>query len=125
MVWVVAGGGAACGVKDTNLSGDLGTEDYVKRLVALTLAALCGLVGAFNNASSPQAGLPLAEVSLERFRQGMDINVTGTFLCMKYQILAMIERGTKGSTVNTASVAGVVGGPRSEKRRVGKECGRT
>src|SRR3546814_12281803 len=55
--------------------------------------------------------LPLAEVSLERFRQSMDINVTGTFLCMKYQILAMIERGTKGSIVNTASVAGVVGVP--------------
>src|SRR3546814_1958304 len=28
-----------------------------------------------------------------------------------YQILAMIERGTKGSIVNTASVAGVVGVP--------------
>src|SRR3546814_18471793 len=55
--------------------------------------------------------LPLAEVSLEGFRQSMDINVTGTFLCMKYQILAMIERGTKGSIVNTASVAGVVGVP--------------
>src|SRR3546814_18878333 len=41
----------------------------------------------------------------------MDINVTGTFLCMKYQILAMIERGTKGSIANTASVAGVVGVP--------------
>src|SRR3546814_8844402 len=41
----------------------------------------------------------------------MDINVTGTFLCMKYQILAMIERRTKGSIVNTASVAGVVGVP--------------
>src|SRR3546814_10009316 len=34
-----------------------------------------------------------------------------TFLCMKYQILAMIERGTKGSIVNTASAAGVVGVP--------------
>src|SRR3546814_7873747 len=41
----------------------------------------------------------------------MDINVTGTFLCMKYQILAMIERGTKGPIVNTASAAGVVGVP--------------
>src|SRR3546814_18566597 len=79
-----------------------------RSLVAQTLAAFGGLDGAFNNAAIPQAGLPLAEVSLERFRQSMDINVTGTFLCMKYQILAMIERGTKGSIVNTASVAGVV-----------------
>src|SRR3546814_9707562 len=30
---------------------------------------------------------------------------------MKYQILTMIEIGTKGSIVNTASVAGVVGVP--------------
>src|SRR3546814_9358840 len=80
-------------------------------LVAQTLVAFGGLDGAFNNAAIPQAGLPLAEVSLERFRQSMDINVTGTFLCMKYQILAMIERGTKGSIVTTASVAGVVGVP--------------
>src|SRR3546814_3524712 len=86
-------------------------EEDVKALVAHTLAAFGGLDGAFNNAAIPQAGLPLAEVSLERFRQGMDINVTGTFLCMKYQSLAMIERGTKGSIVNTASVAGVVGVP--------------
>src|SRR3546814_16978605 len=41
----------------------------------------------------------------------MDNNVTGTFLCMKDQIRAMIERGTKGSIVNTASVAGVGGVP--------------
>src|SRR3546814_4272824 len=76
-----------------------------------TCALPIWLDGAFNNAAIPPAGLPLAEVSLERFRQSMDINVTGTFLCMKYQILAMIERGTKGSIVNTASVAGVVGVP--------------
>src|SRR3546814_1871942 len=77
----------------------------------ISLAAYGGLDGAFNNAARPQAGLPVAEVSLERLRKSMDINVTGTFLCMKYQILAMIERGTKGSIVNTASVAGVVGVP--------------
>src|SRR3546814_11089176 len=89
----------------------------VKARVAHTLAAFGGLDGAFNNAAIPPAGLPLAEVSLERFRQSMDINVTGTFLCMKYQILAMIERGTKGSIVNTASVAGVVGVPMHGDRK--------
>src|SRR3546814_17115138 len=81
-----------------------------ERPVAQTLAAFGGLDGAFNNAAIPQAGLPLAEVSLERFRQSMDLNVTGTFLFMKDQILAMIERGTKGSIVNPATVAGVENG---------------
>src|SRR3546814_10476828 len=64
-----------------------------------------------NTAGRPQAGLRIGGGSLERFRQVMAINVTGTLLCMKYQILAMIECGTKGSIVNTASVAGVVGVP--------------
>src|SRR3546814_17681034 len=82
-----------------------------KSLGAQALAACGELDGAFNNAAVPQAGLPLAEVSLERFRQSIDINVTGTFLCMKYQILAMLERGTKGSIVTTASVAGVLDVP--------------
>src|SRR3546814_12502616 len=76
-----------------------------------TCALPIWLDGAFNNAAIPPAGLPLAEVSLERFRQSMDINVTGTFLCMQYQNLAMIERGTKGSIVNTASVPAEAGGP--------------
>nr|AAN64242.1 2,5-dichloro-2,5-cyclohexadiene-1,4-diol dehydrogenase [Sphingomonas paucimobilis] len=102
---------AASGGKPAYFRCDIAQEEDVKALVAQTLAAFGGLDGAFNNAAIPQAGLPLAEVSLERFRQSMDINVTGTFLCMKYQILAMIERGTKGSIVNTASVAGVVGVP--------------
>src|SRR3546814_176503 len=102
---------AASGGKAAYFRCDIAQEEDVKALVAQTLAAFGGLDGAFNNAAIPPAGLPLAEVSLERFRQSMDINVTGTFLCMKYQILAMIERGTKGSIVNTASVAGVVGVP--------------
>src|SRR3546814_5863251 len=88
---------AASGGKAAYFRCDIAQAEDVKALVAQTLAAFGGLDGAFNNAAIPQAGLPLAEVSLERFRQSMDINVTGTFLCMKYQILAMIERGTKGS----------------------------
>ncbi|WP_229814310.1 2,5-dichloro-2,5-cyclohexadiene-1,4-diol dehydrogenase LinC [Novosphingobium colocasiae] len=90
---------------------DIGSEEDVKALVARTIDTFGALDGAFNNAAIPQAGLPLADVSLERFRQSLDINVVGTFLCMKYQILSIIGRGTKGSIVNTASAAGVVGVP--------------
>ncbi|MFD2580767.1 SDR family NAD(P)-dependent oxidoreductase [Novosphingobium colocasiae] len=85
---------------------DIGSEEDVKALVARTIDTFGALDGAFNNAAIPQAGLPLADVSLERFRQSLDINVVGTFLCMKYQILSIIGRGTKGSIVNTASAAG-------------------
>src|SRR3546814_20642005 len=91
---------AASGGKAAYFRCDIAQEEDVKALVAQTLAAFGGLDGAFNNAAIPQAGLPLAEVSLERFRQCLDINVTGTFLCMTYQILAMIDPGPKGSIFN-------------------------
>src|SRR3546814_10089144 len=68
---------AASGGKAAYFRCDIAQEEDVKALVAQTLAAFGGLDGAFNNAAIPQAGLPLAEVSLERFRQSMDINVTG------------------------------------------------
>jgi NAD(P)-dependent dehydrogenase (short-subunit alcohol dehydrogenase family) len=38
------------------------------------------------------------------------INLTGVWLCMKYQILQMLQQGG-GAVVNTASVAGLVGLP--------------
>ena len=38
------------------------------------------------------------------------VNLTGVFLCMKYEIVQMLGQGG-GSIVNTASVAGLVGLP--------------
>src|SRR3546814_7962962 len=94
---------AASGGKAAYFRCDIAQEEDVKALVAQTLAAFGGLDGAFNNAAIPQAGLPLAEVSLERFRQRMDIHVTATILCMKYQILCMIQPGTEGTIVNNST----------------------
>src|SRR3546814_14399134 len=102
---------AASGGKAAYFRCDIAQEEDVKALVAQTLAAFGGLDGAFNNAAIPQAGLPLAEVSLARFRQSMDINVKGTYRCRKYQIHAMIERGQQGTIVKPATVHGGVGWP--------------
>src|SRR3546814_899303 len=55
---------AASGGKAAYFRCDIAQEEDVKALVAQTLAAFGGLDGAFNNAAIPQAGLPLAEVSL-------------------------------------------------------------
>jgi NAD(P)-dependent dehydrogenase (short-subunit alcohol dehydrogenase family) len=40
----------------------------------------------------------------------MDINLKGVWLCMKYELAQMLKQGS-GTIVNTASVAGLVGGP--------------
>jgi 2,5-dichloro-2,5-cyclohexadiene-1,4-diol dehydrogenase 1 len=100
------------GAQVTFIRCDIAVESEVKGLVNKTLDQFGELHGAFNNAAIPQAGLPLADVSADQFRRTMDINVTGTFFCMKYEIQAMLEGGVKsGSIVNTASAAGVVGVP--------------
>jgi 2,5-dichloro-2,5-cyclohexadiene-1,4-diol dehydrogenase 1 len=52
----------------------------------------------------------LHELSAETFRRALDINVTGTFYCLKHEIIAMLKTGG-GAIVNTASAAGVTAFP--------------
>src|SRR3546814_17566453 len=78
---------AASGGKAAYFRCDIAQEEDVKALVAPTLAAFGGLEGAFNNAGIPQAGLPLAAVSIDRSRTSMAINGTGKFRCLTYQLL--------------------------------------
>jgi 2,5-dichloro-2,5-cyclohexadiene-1,4-diol dehydrogenase 1 len=89
---------------------DISNEDDVKRMVERAVSAFDRLDGAFNNAAIPQAGVLLHDLTLAAFNKTMGINVSGTFLCMKYEIQAML-RGGGGSIVNTASAAGAVGFP--------------
>ncbi len=68
---------------------------------------------AFNNAGIEQVPLPFLEQDEETFDQVVDINAKGVWLCMKYEIPAMLKTGG-GSIVNTASVFGVIGIPGNE-----------
>src|SRR5829696_4683207 len=51
-----------------------------------------------------------AETSDEFWRRHLDINLTGTFYCMRAALPPMVERGW-GRIVNVASVAGKTGAP--------------
>ena len=80
----------AQGAKVAFVHCDIAVESDVLGLIEKTLDQFGGLHGAFNNAAIPQAGLQLADVSADQFRRTMELNVIGTFLCMKYEILAML-----------------------------------
>jgi 2,5-dichloro-2,5-cyclohexadiene-1,4-diol dehydrogenase 1 len=94
---------------------DISKEDQVKALVAAAVSAYGPLHGAFNNAGVPAyshtgkvgAFTAFADLPVEIFRRGLEINVVGTFLCMKYEIAAMLETGG-GAIVNTSSGAGIL-----------------
>ncbi len=93
---------------------DISQEMDVRALVDAAVAAYGRLDGAFNNAGIVNLCKLLHEVTLEEFQRCQAVNLTGTFLCMKYEIEAMLATGG-GSIVNTASAAGLVAFSRSSE----------
>ena len=82
----------------------------VEALIDKTVSYYGRLDCAFNNAGIEEEHLPLGDVDEALFDRIMNVNVKGTWLCMKYEIRQMLKQGG-GSIVNTASVAGLVGAP--------------
>ena len=78
-----------------------------QRLVEETVRAFGGLHIAVNNAGVGSAFSKLADVLPEDWNRVIDINLTGIFYGMKYQIPEMIK-ANGGSIVNVASILGQV-----------------
>ena len=87
---------------------DVSQESEVKTMVETTLATFGRLDFACNNASIGGDLAPTADYSLEAWNRVIGINLTGAFLCMKYEIPAMLRQGG-GAIVNMASILGHVG----------------
>src|SRR5687767_6410109 len=87
------------GGKATFIQTDVSNEAQVKHLVEQTVATYGRLDMAFNNAGIEQPPMPLTEQTEALYHQVMDINVKGIWLCLKYQIPAMLAHGG-GSIVN-------------------------
>ncbi len=87
---------------------DVTREEDVEAAVQATLSEFGRLDAAFNNAGIEQPVAPLADLSVTDFDRLVAVNLRGVFLCMRYQIPAMLSHGA-GTIVNTASGAGVVG----------------
>lgn len=89
---------------------DIADEGQVEEMVSAAVASYGRLDGAFNNAGIPPMGKHLHELSYSEVKRAFDINALGQFLCLKYEITAMLKTGG-GSIVNTASTAGVIAFP--------------
>jgi NAD(P)-dependent dehydrogenase (short-subunit alcohol dehydrogenase family) len=89
---------------------DVTDEAQVAAMVAKTVERFGRLDAAFNNAGVENAPTPTTDVTLAVFEQVLAVNLRGVFLCMRAEIPAMLRQG-KGSIVNTASVAGLLGAP--------------
>lgn len=64
---------------------------------------------AVNNAGiTGPAGIPVQDVDIDVWREVIDIDLSGVFYCMKYEIPAMLSTGS-GAIVNMSSANGLVG----------------
>jgi NAD(P)-dependent dehydrogenase (short-subunit alcohol dehydrogenase family) len=87
---------------------DVANEIAVKAMVASTIHEYGRLDFACNNAGIEGRSSPLAEMSNGDWQRVIDVNLTGAFFCMKYEIPEMLKAGG-GTIVNMASILGQVG----------------
>lgn len=87
---------------------DLVNEAEIEVLVSAAVKAYGRLDGAFNNAGVEQCNKPLADLTLAEWQRAISIDLTAVFLCVKYEVKAMLATGG-GSIVNTASGLGQIG----------------
>ncbi len=87
---------------------DVGNPEHARALVNKTLAHYGRLDIACNNAGIGGPTMPTADYPIDGWAQVININLSGVFYGMKYQIPAMLKNGG-GSIVNIGSILSQVG----------------
>jgi NAD(P)-dependent dehydrogenase (short-subunit alcohol dehydrogenase family) len=89
-------------------AADVSNPQNVEALMQKVVESYGRLDCAFNNAGIEGEFATTPKCSMENWQRVISINLTGVFLCMKYEIEQMLKNGG-GAIVNTASAAGLVG----------------
>ena len=92
------------------IPADVREEDEVAGYVRAALDRFGAIDVFYNNAGIEGDIKPITDYSLEMFRRVLDVNVVGVFLGLKHVLPVMLKQD-KGSIINTASIAGLVGSP--------------
>ena len=95
------------GVTAFGMAADVTDEQEVAALVQRAYSEL-GSIDILINSAGINIRKNTAEMSLEEWRQVIDINLTGPFICAKAVIPAMIARGW-GRIIHMSSILGHVG----------------
>jgi len=93
--------------KVQDILADLGDADSIEGAFAAAKRGFGGVDILVNNAGQA-ASAPIAKTNLDLWRQMLEVNLTGTFLCMQSVLPGMRQRKS-GRIINIASTAGLVG----------------
>ena len=99
----------AMGGEATYLRTDVSVAADVERMVSHTIERFGRLDFAVNNAGIEGEFQGIAEFSEDMWDRVLDINLKGTFLCLKYEARSMLAGGYGGAIVNVGSVNSFLG----------------
>ncbi len=94
--------------KSIFIKADVSNPSDCKNLVDKTTAEFGRLDFACNNAGIGGEMNPIADYSIDAWEKVIEINLSGVFYCMKYEIPEMLKNGG-GAIINMASILGQVG----------------
>jgi NAD(P)-dependent dehydrogenase (short-subunit alcohol dehydrogenase family) len=94
------------GARVLSLPSDVTDEGSVQALFAQTVARFGRLDLLFNNAGIGSPPVPLEEFNLAKWRQIVDVNLTGAFLCLREAFRVMKAQNSKGGRIiNNGSIS--------------------
>jgi NAD(P)-dependent dehydrogenase (short-subunit alcohol dehydrogenase family) len=99
----------AAGGEGLFVKSDASKAADVQSAVQKTVEKFGRLDLAFNNAGVEGNWKPIIEQTEEDWDTVININLKGTWLCLKFEIQQMLKQGGGGAIVNMSSVAGLMG----------------
>ncbi len=101
---VIALSGA--GARARAIPTDVADPDAVRALFEDTVGAFGRLDVVFNNAGVNAPGIPLEDLTLEQWRNVVDINLSGMFLCIQQAFRVMKAQSPRGGRIiNNGSIS--------------------
>lgn len=101
----------ALGGKASAIKTDVSDAKSVEQMVAHTIKVFGRLDYAINNAGIEGKLSGITDLPEDDWDQVLDINLKGTYLCMKYEARAMLDLKNGGAIVNIGSVNSFLGFP--------------
>jgi len=96
------------GAEVLSITADVSKEDDVQNMIQKTVDHFGTLDIACNNAGIGGNMTSTGDLATKDWDKVIDINLRGQFLCLKYELEAMLESGS-GSIINVSSILGKVG----------------